>query len=166
MKLRYLLTLAITSFLLAACNFRLAADVTPPPGYVPPTPAPTLGPLYPASAPDLENGASIFAEKCSPCHGVTGLGDGSDGKDLPVTVPAFALPETARKASPAAWYTMVSQGNLDRFMPPFLSLSEQDRWTWFPMLSLCTPLPTKLKQAKLCLKKAAPIAPKFSATKK
>jgi len=128
MKLRHTIILAISAILLAACNFTLAADVTPPPGYVVPTPAPTLGPLYPASAPDIENGAAIYVEKCMPCHGNTGLGDGPDGKQLPVTVAAFALPETAHRASPAKWFTTVTQGNLDRFMPPFLSLSDQQRW--------------------------------------
>ena len=128
MKLRHTIILAISATLLAACNFTLAADVTPPPGYIPPTPAPTLGPLYPASAPDIENGKLIYAEKCAPCHGNTGLGDGTDGKQLPVTVAAFALPETAHKASPAKWYTVVTQGNLDRFMPPFASLNDQQRW--------------------------------------
>ncbi len=128
MKIRHILILAIAATLLAACNFTLAADVTPPPGYVPPTPAPTLGPLYPASAPDIANGKIIYAEKCAPCHGSTGLGDGQQGKELPVTVAAFALPETARKASPAEWYITVTQGNLDRFMPPFVSLSDQERW--------------------------------------
>ncbi|MHB8777764.1 MAG: c-type cytochrome [Anaerolineales bacterium] len=128
MKLRHTIILAISATLLAACNFTLAADVTPPPGYIPPTPAPTLGPLYPASAPNIENGKLIYAEKCAPCHGNTGLGDGPDGKQLPVTVAAFALPETAHKASPAKWYSIVTQGNLDRFMPPFASLSNQQRW--------------------------------------
>lgn len=128
MKLRHTIILAISATLLAACNFTLAADVTPPPGYIPPTPASTLGPLYPASAPDIENGKLIYAEKCAPCHGNTGLGDGADGKQLPVTVAAFALPETAHKASPAKWYTIVTQGNLDRFMPPFASLNDQQRW--------------------------------------
>ena len=128
MKLRHLVILGSLTGLLAACNFTLAADVTPPPDYVPPTPMPTLGPLFPANAPDISNGAAIYAEKCSPCHGVSGLGDGEQGKQLPVSVAALALPETADKASPAAWFTMVSQGNLDRFMPPFTSLSEQERW--------------------------------------
>jgi mono/diheme cytochrome c family protein len=128
MKLRHAFIFAGITLIIAACNFTLAADVTPPPGYVPPTPMPTLGPLFPASAPDTDRGAAIYAEKCSPCHGVTGLGDGEQGKQLPVTVAAFALPETAHKASPASWFTMVSQGNLDRFMPPFTSLSEQERW--------------------------------------
>src|SRR6266540_2671529 len=128
MNLRHAIILAITTILLAACNFTLAADVTPPPGYVPPTPMPTLGPLSPPSAPDIQNGAAIYAEKCAPCHGVTGLGDGEQGKQLPVTVAAFALPETGRKATPAQWFTTVTQGNIDRFMPPFVSLSEQARW--------------------------------------
>src|SRR3990172_2841703 len=95
MKLRHTIILAISAILLAACNFTLAADVTPPPGYVPPSPMPTLGPLSPASAPDIQNGAAIYAEKCAPCHGETGFGDGAQGKELPVTVAAFALPETA-----------------------------------------------------------------------
>lgn len=128
MKIRPIFILAISAAFLAACNFTLAADVTPPPNYVAPAPAPTLGPLYPASAPDIENGKIIYTEKCVPCHGGTGLGDGPDGKQLPVTVAALGLPETARKASPAKWYTTVTQGNLDRFMPPFLSLDDQERW--------------------------------------
>ena len=146
MKLRHTFILAITTTLLAACNFTLAADVTPPPGYVAPTPAPTLGPLFPASAPDLENGAMIYAEKCAPCHGSTGLGDGPDGKQLPVTVAALALPETAHKANPSAWFTMVSQGNLDRFMPPFVSLSEQERWD---VVSYAFTLHTTTQQVEL-----------------
>lgn len=128
MKLRYILFLAIGSLLLAACNMTLAADVTPPPNYVPPTPIPTLGPLYPASAPDIANGEVIYAEKCAPCHGDAGLGDGPQGKELPVTVIPIGLPETARKATPARWYGVVTQGNIDRFMPPFVSLSDQERW--------------------------------------
>ena len=43
MKLRHIIILVISATLLAACNMTLAADVTPPPGYVAPTPAPTLG---------------------------------------------------------------------------------------------------------------------------
>jgi mono/diheme cytochrome c family protein len=128
MKLRQPLLIIIATILLTACNFTLAEDVTPPPNYVPPTPAPTLGPLFPAQAPSTENGAAIFAEKCAPCHGASGLGDGPQGIQLGVTVPAFGLPEIARPASPAQWYTTVTQGNMERFMPPFASLSDQQRW--------------------------------------
>jgi mono/diheme cytochrome c family protein len=128
MKLRHLILFITATILLTACNFTLAEDVTPPPNYVPPTPAPTLGPLFPAQAPSTENGAAIFAEKCAPCHGATGLGDGPQGIQLGVTVPAFGLPEIARPASPAQWYTTVTRGNMERFMPPFVSLSDQQRW--------------------------------------
>src|SRR5512143_4331115 len=129
MKSRLLLVLVPAAMILAACNFTLAADVTPPPDYVPPTPMPTLGPLFPASAPDLHDGAVIFAENCVPCHGERGLGDGPQSMQLPVTVPGIGLPEVARSAKPADWFKIVSQGNLDRFMPPFGgSLSDQQRW--------------------------------------
>ena len=128
MKLRHTILLAIIAIFLAACNFTLAQDVTPPPDYVPPTPMPTLGPLYPANAPDVANGQAIYVEKCAPCHGDTGLGDGPQGQQLPVTVAPLGLASTAQKALPSAWYTQVTQGNIDRFMPPFASLNDQERW--------------------------------------
>jgi len=127
MKFRFALIAAFAA-LLAACNFTLAEDVTPPPGYVPPTPMPTLGPLFPAQAPSVENGAAIYVEKCLPCHGAAGLGDGEQGIQLGVTVRAFGLPEIARPASPAQYYTAVTRGNIERFMPPFTSLNDQQRW--------------------------------------
>ena len=129
MKFPQNILLLLGAFLLSACNFTLAEDITPPPNYVPPTPAPTLGPLHPAQTPNLDNGAAIYSEKCAPCHGETGMGDGEQGIQLQgVTVPAFGLPEIARPASLAQWYTTVTQGNIERFMPPFASLSDQERW--------------------------------------
>ncbi len=129
MNLRSTALLAFATILLAGCSFTLAADITPPPDYVPPTPMPTLGPSYPASAPNLQSGADIFASKCVPCHGATGLGDGPQSMQLPVTVPGLGLADVARAASPADWFKTVSQGNLDRFMPPFAgSLTDQQRW--------------------------------------
>jgi mono/diheme cytochrome c family protein len=56
------------------------------------------------------------------------MGDGEQGIKLNVTVPAFGLPEVARPASPAQWYTVVTQGRVERFMPPFASLNDQQRW--------------------------------------
>ena len=127
MKLRIAFLVLITT-LLSACNFTLAEDVTPPPGYIPPTPMPTLS-LIPPQTPNVVNGAAIYVEKCAPCHGDTGMGDGPKGIQLGgVTVPAFALPEIARPKSPAQWYTTVTRGSIERFMPPFNSLSDQQRW--------------------------------------
>jgi mono/diheme cytochrome c family protein len=90
---------------------------------------PTLGALVPASAPDVQDGAAIFSQNCAPCHGEKGLGDGPQSMQLPVTVPGIGLAEVARSASPAAWFKTVTQGNLDRFMPPFVgALSDTQRW--------------------------------------
>src|SRR5512147_578430 len=127
MKLRSFILIAIFALFLAACNYTLAEDVTPPPGYVPPTPMPTLV-LSPAQAPSVQAGQAIYAEKCAACHGETGLGDGAQGIQLGVTVPAFGLPEIARPATPADWFTTVTRGRMDRFMPPFTSLTDEQRW--------------------------------------
>jgi mono/diheme cytochrome c family protein len=125
---KFFIRLTVITFFISACNFTLAEDITPPPNYVSPTPAPTLA-LYPADAPSVEIGAAIYVEKCAPCHGETGMGDGPQGIQLQgVTVPAFGLPEVARPASLAQWYTVVTRGNIERFMPPFASLSDQERW--------------------------------------
>jgi mono/diheme cytochrome c family protein len=130
MKLRYF-TFALIAVLLAACNFTLAEDVTPPPNYKPPTAVPTMGPLFPSAAPDPANGEAIYVENCAPCHGATGMGDGAQAAMLEgqgVTIPLLGSPEFAQGKTPAAWYQMVTQGNLQKFMPPFSSLNDQQRW--------------------------------------
>jgi len=78
--------------------------------------------------PDPARGESIYAEKCAPCHGVKGLGDGPDAGALPNPVTPLGSPAVARQAAPADWYLMVSNGNLERYMPPFKSLSVPERW--------------------------------------
>lgn len=128
MKSYKIIFIAIITTFLSACNMTLARDVTPPANYVAPTPMATLGALYPTNNPNIENGKIIFQEKCAACHGVSGLGDGEQGKQLPVSVSPIGLPEIANQASPAKWYATVTQGNIDRFMPPFASLSEQEKW--------------------------------------
>ncbi len=129
MKFRSILFVALIALLLTACNMTLAQDVTPPQGAGQPAqPQPTQGPVFPVQAPDLQNGAAIYAEKCAACHGETGLGDGPQGQQLPVPVPALGRPEIASKASPADWYLVVTLGNIENFMPPFNSLNDQERW--------------------------------------
>ncbi len=129
MKLVHLTILIAAALVLSACNFTLASDITPPPDYVSPTPMPTLGALVPPAPPDVQQGAAIYAQNCAACHGDKGLGDGPQSMQLPVTVPGLGLEDVARQASPADWYKTVTQGNLDRFMPPFVgALSDQQRW--------------------------------------
>ena len=117
---------------LSACSFSLAEDITPPPGSELPATMPTQaeisGPLYPMIPPNPAAGALIYAEKCASCHGDTGRGDGPQANQLPNPPIPLGDALVARQARPADWYTMVTQGNLERFMPPFNSLTDRQRW--------------------------------------
>ena len=128
MKYHLTIVCCFMSVVLSACTFSLAEDITPPPGYKSPSPPPTLGALHPATVPNPERGEVIYTENCAPCHGERGMGDGLHSKQLPVPVAALGLPEVARQVSPAEWFAIVTQGNLENFMPPYNSLSEQERW--------------------------------------
>jgi mono/diheme cytochrome c family protein/uncharacterized membrane protein len=56
------------------------------------------------------------------------MGDGPQGLQLSVPVPPLGDPSLARGARPVEWYQMVTEGNLERFMPPFRSLDDRQRW--------------------------------------
>lgn len=88
----------------------------------------TSGPIFPLVPPDPAAGGEIYAEKCAPCHGERGLGDGSNAANLPNPVTPIGSPEVFRQAVPSQWFRVVTQGNLERFMPPFRSLSDRQRW--------------------------------------
>lgn len=112
----------------------LAGDITPPPALAtaqmsaavePPTPAPLIPP---ATQPDLAAGADIYAQKCAACHGLQGLGDGELAQGLAFVPAPLGDPEFARQADPGEWYRVVTIGNLDRLMPGFVSLTDQQRW--------------------------------------
>lgn len=127
MKFRSLF-LPVLALFLSGC-ISLADDITPPPGYVTATPAPTLGAAFPPSQPDLQAGAAIYTESCAPCHGASGLADGPMAANLPAGVTLPKLAEISTQAVPANWYGVVTQGRLEKFMPPFADkLDEQARW--------------------------------------
>jgi mono/diheme cytochrome c family protein len=132
MTLKFRLTLvfsALLCLLLSACQLSLAEDITPPPGYQP-SAVPTAVPVaLPIVAPDAQRGASTFAEKCAPCHGSTGLGDGPQSGNLPNPPAALGQADFARAAKPADWFAVVTNGNMASMMPPFAgSLSDRERW--------------------------------------
>ncbi|MDR3577543.1 MAG: c-type cytochrome [Anaerolineaceae bacterium] len=104
---------------LSACS--LAEDVTPPPGFVP-TQSSTSEPvslMLPSALPDLSYGATIYAEKCAACHGISGRGDGADAANLPVAPPAIGLADLSRAAKPVDWFKVVQNGQIDQGMPGF-----------------------------------------------
>jgi len=115
---------------LAGC-VSLASDITPPPNAesysAQETPA-AVESVFPIVPPDPGNGKAIFAEKCAPCHGELGMGDGPQSANLPVPVAALADPVLASVARPVDWYNMVTNGNLERYMPGFTSLDDRQRW--------------------------------------
>ncbi len=122
--------LPLLALLLTACEFSLAGDVTPPPdaifSHADSTP---VALEYPPAPADLAAGAAIYAQSCAPCHGASGLGDGSQASMLPVQPAPIGVAERAGAATPADWYRIITQGNLDNFMPPFASqLDLQQRW--------------------------------------
>lgn len=113
---------------LAAC-ISLASDITPPPNYATPVPRPTSSPVYPIVPPNPSEGAAIYADSCAPCHGETGKGDGTMASQLSVPPAALASPSVMRAARPMDWFELVTNGRMDRMMPPFGgSLSDRQRW--------------------------------------
>lgn len=123
----------VAGFGLAACSaVSLAADVTPPPDYVPVSSQPQAAPeaaKFPLLPPDVNEGAAVYAEKCEPCHGATGMGDGAQSDKLPEPPPAIGSSEVARAATLSDWYALITNGRLEKFMPGFVeSLSDRQRW--------------------------------------
>lgn len=136
------LVLSTAAFtIVAGCN--LAGDLTPPPqlatqqaaqsqlepAQVQPTEV-DVSVIPPPTQPDLTQGEAIFIEKCAPCHGEDGMGAGPMASNLPQEIEPSPLadPEFARAAIPGDWFRVVTEGNLDRLMPGFSSLSDTERW--------------------------------------
>lgn len=148
-KIGIIICTALGALALTGC-FSLAGDVTPPPNYVAPTVLPTnpaggqismendLGAtpqatdqtvVYPLVPPDPLQGATLYAERCAPCHGDQGMGNGSQADQLPNPPPAIGNATTARASRPVDWYNVITKGNMQQSMPPFgQSLSDRQRW--------------------------------------
>jgi mono/diheme cytochrome c family protein len=127
--LRTLLILILTVLLLSACS--LAEDIPPPEGYVPPNTQAVVASEtnFPLMPPDPARGKLVYDVSCEPCHGETGLGNGSQAADLPVQVPLLGNSEVVRPVTPVDWFNTVTYGNIERFMPPFGgSLTDRQRW--------------------------------------
>ncbi|MCJ7511736.1 MAG: c-type cytochrome [Anaerolineales bacterium] len=128
--------LLLASLAVAGCS--LAGDITPPPDLATAQAAPAVSPplvpesgqpfLPPQTAPDLTSGKALYSERCAPCHGPTGLGDGPQASALSVSPTALGSLEISQAATGAVWYDVVTRGRIERFMPPFVSLSDQQRW--------------------------------------
>ena len=80
--------------------------------------------------PDLDNGALIFAERCTQCHGDSGDGQGELVLAGTVARPLDLTDRAAMsKKSPLEFFDVITEGRLDQLMPPWKdALSEAERW--------------------------------------
>ncbi|RMG95755.1 MAG: hypothetical protein D6706_11485 [Chloroflexi bacterium] len=99
----------------------------------------------PASPPNAERGLEIYAARCANCHGPTGGGDGELATNLPNPPIAFSEPGYRNTAVPALLFETITNGRIDKGMPPFgpassNPLSDTDRWDLVAAIfSLATP---------------------------
>ncbi|MBC7810845.1 MAG: c-type cytochrome, partial [Burkholderiales bacterium] len=94
-------------------------------------PATSIAP--PSQPPDVAAGAAIFVENCTACHGQTGRGDGprigSGEQQVPFPPGDFHDWEHVSAKTPLDYFTIITNGNLERLMPPWGgSLSDEERW--------------------------------------
>lgn len=100
---------------------------------LPPQPTPIPEPNFPVTPPDVALGAEIFTARCSRCHGLTGQGDGEligPGEQQIANAPRdFTDPATTQGLTPAQWFGTITNGRMDRFMPPWRDeLTADQRW--------------------------------------
>ena len=97
-----------------------------------PMPAEALQGKAPQSTPDLGKGAQLYAQKCQPCHGDTGQGNGprsTQVREQGGQVANLVDPTFRRQAILSDWYEVVSNGRIQQLMPGFAdSLTPQERW--------------------------------------
>lgn len=93
-------------------------------------PAATSIPAIRAWNPNLENGARIFAERCTDCHGESGDGLGELVLAGSVAQPMDMTDQAAvALKSPLAWFEIITEGRIDKLMPPWKNaLTEAERW--------------------------------------
>jgi hypothetical protein len=84
----------------------------------------------PVQALAIVSGEQIYVEHCTRCHGETGHGDGELVTSGQVTKPAdFTDPQTTVNVQPEDWYNIITNGNLEKLMPPWKdSLTDDERW--------------------------------------
>jgi len=85
-------------------------------------------PLAPTSMPNLDRGATLYAQNCSSCHGAAGDGHGPNAAKLNPPPIAFTDHTRARQRSLFGLYQVITQGLDGTAMVSFDSLPSDDRW--------------------------------------
>jgi high-affinity iron transporter len=84
--------------------------------------------VAPKSAPDLRQGAALYASHCAACHGAQGRGDGPVSKGLDPTPSNFHDRDRMAQRSLYGLYSTITLGVSGTAMNAFGHLSEEDRW--------------------------------------
>jgi mono/diheme cytochrome c family protein len=79
----------------------------------------------PGTTDSVGAGQQLYAQNCLVCHGTRGKGDGPGMPPLPHAPPDLAAAPVQRQTDGALFWK-ITTGNPP--MPPWASLSEQDRW--------------------------------------
>ncbi|MCW5853528.1 MAG: c-type cytochrome [Anaerolineae bacterium] len=80
-------------------------------------PAPAVSP--PTGRPSAARGQELFATNCVPCHGSQGRGDGDTLRAQGMAGPNFANAQFHQGQSLASIYSVISEGRMDKLMPPW-----------------------------------------------
>ncbi len=147
-----LLLLAVV--VLAGCSLAAPAPTAPITGPIAPTPSANTEPVQlPTRRPDAVAGAAIYANNCVACHGLQGRGDGTRAAQVQSqtgTPPADLTSDPiARAQSPEQWYNQITNGQLDKLMPPFAqSLTPDQRWDVIAYLWTLATSPSEIAQGQ------------------
>ena len=147
-------------FVLAACS--LADDVTPPPGFKPQVQS-TLAPSQmpnakvtpvdvsnaaPSSLPSPSLGAALYAKTAPAVTESTAQAMGNSWRRFRFRCPNFTKPDLARTTTPQKWYGAITNGNLDRIMPPWQTLSDSERWNLVSYLYTLSTPPNQIESGR------------------
>ncbi len=85
-------------------------------------------PVAPTAVPDVQHGATRYAQQCAACHGPGGHGDGPRAAALQPPPIDLTNQERASQRTPFALYQIISNGVAGTAMASFGALPEADRW--------------------------------------
>ena len=84
--------------------------------------------VVPARAPDMANGAALYAVNCTACHGALADGAGALAEGMEPAPTDFTDVARYRHRSAYGLYSTITQGVDGTSMPSFAQLSDAERW--------------------------------------
>ncbi len=124
MEFRFTQAVLLVVLLVSACGGladepRIVASVVP---------RPTFAPTEPPNPAHLETpGGRIYVQNCAACHGFTGRGDGATVlTGQIIDIPDFTNPGTMSVHSVDTILAVVTDGRLERLMPPWGAVLSAD----------------------------------------